>query len=96
MYPHHEPKKSNYKKYFKSGITHINAGSGKDLTISELANIIKEVVDYKGLIKFDLSKPDGSPRKFIDSKRLNNLGWKPKVGLKYGLKNAYKDFLKSI
>ena len=89
-------KKTTYKKQFKSTITHINAGSGKDLTISELANIIKVVVGYKGLIKFDRSKPDGSPRKFIDSKRLNNLGWKPKVSLKHGLNNAYKDFLKSI
>ena len=89
-------KKSIYKKQTQSGITHINAGSGKDLTINELANIIKTVVGYKGVIKFDNSKPDGSPRKFINSKRLNNLGWKPKVSLKHGLNNAYKDFLKFI
>ena len=80
----------------QQSISHINAGSGSDLTISELAEIIKNVVGYKGHIKFDPTKPDGSPRKFIDSKRLNDLGWKPKVSLKQGLNNAYKDFLKSI
>ena len=80
----------------KKIISHINAGSGLDLTISELSEIIKTVVGYEGDIKFDHTKPDGSPRKFIDSQRLNNLGWKPKVNLKYGLNNAYEDFLKSI
>ena len=86
---------STFNEQTKSIISHINAGSGSDLTISELAEIIKAVVGYDGYIKFDQTKPDGSPRKFIDSQRLNNLGWKPKVSLKHGLNNAYKDFLKS-
>ena len=74
---------------------YVNAGSGSDLTIKELAEIIKVVVGYEGHIKFDQTKPDGSTRKFIDSQRLNNLGWNPKISLKDGLNNAYKDFLKS-
>ena len=84
-----------YKSQTKEKISHINAGSGKDLKISELARIIKTVVGYRGKIKYDLTKPDGSPRKFIDSSRINNLGWKPKISLNRGLKIAYKDFLKS-
>jgi GDP-L-fucose synthase len=83
------------KQQTKKTISHINAGSGSDLTIKELAEIIKVVVGYEGHIKFDQTKPDGSPRKFIDSQRLNNLGWNPKISLKHGLNNAYKDFLKS-
>ena len=84
-----------FKQQTKKTISHINAGSGSDLTIKELAEIIKVVVGYEGHIKFDQTKPDGSPRKFIDSQRLNNLGWNPKISLKHGLNNAYKDFLKS-
>ena len=87
--------KSTFNNNSKSTINHINAGSGSDLAISELAEIIKEIVGYEGYIKFDHTKPDGSPRKFIDSQRLNNLGWKPKVSLKHGLNSTYKDFLKS-
>jgi len=87
--------KSTFNNNSKSIINHINVGSGSDLAISELAEIIKEIVGYEGYIKFDHTKPDGSPRKFIDSQRLNNLGWKPKVSLKHGLNSTYKDFLKS-
>ena len=86
---------STFNQQTKKIISHINAGSGSDLTINELAEIIKAVVGYEGHIEFDQTKPDGSPRKFIDSQRLNNLGWNPKVSLKHGLNNAYKDFLKS-
>jgi len=84
-----------FKQQTKKTISYINAGSGSDLTIKELAEIIKVVVGYEGHIKFDQTKPDGSPRKLIDSQRLNNLGWNPKISLKDGLNNAYKDFLKS-
>ena len=64
-------------------------------TIKELAEIIKEVVDFKGKINYDLTKPDGSPRKFLDSKRINNLGFKPEISLKEGLIKTYQDFIKS-
>jgi GDP-L-fucose synthase len=86
---------SIFNQQNKKIISCINAGGGSDLTISELAEIIKSVVGYEGGIKFDHTKPEGSPRKLIDSQRLNNLGWKPKVSLRDGLNNTYKDFLKS-
>ena len=72
---------------------HINVGYGKDITIKELAESIKEVVDYKGEINFDPTKPDGSPRKLLDSKRINNLGFNSEINLKQGLIKTYKDYV---
>jgi len=72
--------------------SHINVGTGTDLTIKELAETIKAVVGYQGEITCDPTKPDGSPRKLMDSRRLNSLGWQPEVSLKDGLKRAYLDF----
>jgi GDP-L-fucose synthase len=71
----------------------INIGSGKDHTITELAEMIKEIVGYRGEIVYDTTKPDGTPRKLLDCSRLNQLGWKPQVGLKEGIQLAYADFL---
>ena len=76
--------------------SHINIGSGEEVTIKELALIIKNVVGYSGEIDFNLSKPDGTLRKLIDSHRLNNLGWEPKTNLKDGLDKTYSDYLKSL
>ena len=73
--------------------SHINVGSGQEVTIKELAETIAKVIGYQGSIDFDPAKPDGSPRKLMDSSRLNNLGWQPKVGLEEGLALAYNDFL---
>jgi len=73
--------------------SHINVGSGSDLTIKELAHTIKKVVGYLGEIDFDSTKPDGSPRKLMDSKRLTSLGWQLETDLTEGLQRAYKDFL---
>ncbi len=75
--------------------SHINVGSGREVTIKELAETIATVVGYKGVIEFDPAKPDGSPRKLMESHRLNNLGWKPEIGLEEGLALAYNDFLNS-
>lgn len=72
----------------------INIGYGQDLTILEVANLIKDVVGYNGKIIFDTSKPDGTKRKLMDTSKINNLGWKAKTTLADGLKIAYKDFLK--
>ena len=72
---------------------HINVGSGSDLSIGELATLVKEVVGYEGAIDYDCTKLDGSPRKWIDSALLQQLGWKPEVGLRNGLAQAYADFL---
>jgi len=87
--------KKYYDKYTEPMCNYLNVGSGEDLLIKELAEIIKKVVDYKGQINFDSTKLDGSPRKFIDSKSLNSLGWRPKVSLKVGLAKTYKEFLKN-
>jgi GDP-L-fucose synthase len=75
--------------------SHINVGFGSDITIKELAQVICKTVGYRGVIKLDNSRPDGSSRKLLDSTRLNSLGWQAQVGLEAGLLAAYKDFLAS-
>jgi GDP-L-fucose synthase len=74
--------------------SHINVGYGNDVTIAELAQTVGQVVGYQGEISFDITKPDGPPRKWMDSSRLNNLGWQATVPLIEGLTLAYQDFLK--
>lgn len=74
--------------------THINVGSQKECTILQLAQRIARIVGYTGRIVTDPSKPDGTPRKLMDSSRLFALGWQPKIGLDEGLAGAYADFLK--
>ena len=73
--------------------THLNVGSGEEISISELATLIGKVVGYNGKIVFDSNKPDGTPRKLLDSSKIKNLGWKPKIDLETGLKITYKFFL---
>ena len=73
--------------------SHINVGFGDDITIKELAVAVGKTIAYQGVIDFDTSKPDGSPRKLMDSSLLNALGWKAKMGLLAGLATAYQDFL---
>jgi GDP-L-fucose synthase len=82
-----------YNKFTSLMCSHINVGSNFDITINELAKMIKSVVGFKGKIKFDKTKPDGNIRKLIDSKLINKLGWKPKVSLEDGLSRAYKDYI---
>ena len=72
---------------------HINVGYGDDITIGELAHLVSNAVGYQGKIDFDTTKPDGSPRKLMDSSRLNSLGWHAKVSLEDGLKVACQDFV---
>jgi GDP-L-fucose synthase len=73
--------------------SHVNVGYGIDVTIAELAKAVSEAVGYQGKISFDSTKPDGAPRKWMDSSRLNNLGWNPSVNLCDGLSRAYDKFL---
>ena len=87
--------KKTYDEHTSFMCSHINVGSSKDLTIKELAETIKEVVDFKGEIYFDHTKPDGNPRKLLNSKRINNLGFKPETSLIKGLKKTYQDYIKS-
>jgi GDP-L-fucose synthase len=71
----------------------INIGCGEDLTIRELACMVREVVGYEGEIEWDTSKPDGTPQKLLDVARLTALGWRPTVGLRDGIATAYQDYL---
>ena len=72
---------------------HINVGSGLDITIEELSRIIKKITEFQGSIEFDNNKLEGTPRKLLDSKLLNSLGWKSKISLEEGLLKTYKEFL---
>jgi GDP-L-fucose synthase len=76
--------------------SHINVGSGSDVTIAEVANAIATAVSYQGTVTFDTTKPDGAPRKWMDSSKLNALGWKAKTSLTEGLAEAYADFLRRL
>jgi len=73
----------------------INVGYGKDICISELADLIREVVGYEGEIVYDSSMPDGTPRKLLDSSKLFQLGWRPKISLREGLERVYQDYLRN-
>lgn len=84
-----------YWQQSKPMLSHINLGSGHDITIKELALTISSVVEYSGEVAFDPSKPDGAPRKLMDSSCLNALGWKARVALETGLEKTYQDFLKN-
>ncbi len=71
----------------------INVGTGQDLSIRELADMVREVVGFRGELRFDASKPDGTPRKLMDVSRLKEAGWSAKIGLREGLKSTYRWFL---
>ena len=84
-----------YEQHTQPMLSHINVGYGSDLTIKELAESIGQMVGYDGRIIFDATKPDGTPKKLMDSSRLKSLGWQPTIALDVGLKQAYADFLQS-
>ena len=90
-----ELNKATYAANTQPMLSHINVGSGEDLTIGELATLIGRTVGFEGRIEYDATKPDGTPRKLMDVGRLRALGWKPRVGLEEGLAAAYRDFLES-
>ncbi len=79
------------KTYNSSDI--INIGTGEDLTIAELADLVSKIVDYKGEIKWDNTKPDGTPRKLLDVSKINALGWKAKTGLEEGIRLIYNWYI---
>jgi GDP-L-fucose synthase len=87
--------KPTYDQHTSPMLSHINVGYGTDVSIAEAAQTIAQVVGYTGAVAFDTSKPDGTPRKWMDSSRLNSLGWQAQVPLIEGLTQAYKDFLAS-
>ena len=85
-----------YKTNTQPMLSHINVGTGKDITIREVAEIMKEVVDYKGKLTFDTTKPDGAPRKLIDVTRLENMGWRYTTDLEGGLEKTYDWYLSEV
>lgn len=85
--------KTAYQSHTDQMCSHINVGFGEDITIRQLAEAVAETIGFEGTIDFDTRKPDGAPRKLMDSSRLNRLGWTPKISLTEGLKLAYQDFL---
>jgi len=88
--------KKTYQDNTQSMLSHINIGTGKDVTIQEVAKIVKEVVGYKGKIVFDTTKPDGVPRKLIDVTRLESMGWSYATNLKDGIGKTYEWYLKKL
>lgn len=90
------PKNRFYSNISSPTCSHINVGSGKDISIKELAKIISKVVGFKGNIKFDNTKPDGVQKKLLDVSRLNTLGWKPSFNFEDGLYNTYQWFLNNF
>ncbi|HEY4324197.1 MAG TPA: GDP-L-fucose synthase [Mucilaginibacter sp.] len=79
------------ENYNESGL--VNIGTGEDLSIKDLASLIKNIIGFKGEIQFDTSKPDGTPRKLMDVTKIHEKGWKHKIELEEGIKLAYQDFL---
>ena len=88
--------KATYDQHTTPMQSHINVGSGSDVTIANVAQITAQTVGYTGQIEFDTSKPDGAPRKWMDSSRLNALGWLAQVNLHNGLAAAYQDFVSKL
>ena len=89
-------RKVEAKDLYEQGISHLNIGTGIDLTIKKLAEIIKATIGYKGQIEFEADKPDGHRRKLLNVRRLRNLGYNEKVNLYEGIKLTYQDYLKKI
>ena len=87
--------RKEYEQHTTPMLSHLNVGSGHDVTIRYLAETIKEIIGYPGKIVFDLSKPDGPPRKLLDSSHLKALGWQAAISLEDGLKLVYADFLQN-
>ena len=77
-------------------LSFLNVGTGKDISIKELAFLISKIVGFEGKIKWDLSKPDGTPKKLLDTTRINKMGWKPKIEFKDGLNSSIKYFEKEF
>jgi len=88
--------KEIYETKTKPMLSHINIGSGKDITIKELAEIMREVIGFKGTLFFDSSKPDGTPRKLVDVSLISSMGWSYKITLKEGLQKTYEWYLKNV
>lgn len=87
--------RDTYEQHTQPMLSHINVGYGSDITIKELAEAVGRTIGYEGHIAFDTTKPDGTPKKLMDSSRLKSLGWQPTIVLSVGLQQAYADFLQN-
>lgn len=87
---------ADYGRHTEPMLSHINVGTGEDVTIRQLAELVKKVVGFEGKLVFDTSKPDGAPRKLMDVSRIRSLGWSAEIGLEEGLVGAYLDFKRSL
>tara|TARA_B100000242_G_scaffold130828_1_gene92566 strand:- start:461 stop:1060 length:600 start_codon:yes stop_codon:yes gene_type:complete len=85
--------KSVYKENVLENFSHINIGSGKEISISDLSKLLCKIIGYKGTLEFDYSKPDGNPRKLLDNTIIKNLGWNSRIELEEGLKQTYDWFV---
>ena len=85
--------KDRYYKSIESMVSHINVGTGEDLSIAEVAELVANITGYNGKIIWDKSMPDGTPKKLMDVSKLENLGWKSKISLEMGLKSTFEWFL---
>lgn len=85
-----------YKRETRPMLGHINVGCESDITIRELSEVVRMVVGYNGSVDFDASKPDGAPRKLMNSSRIMSMGWRPRVDIEAGLRAAYADYLNSF
>ncbi|WP_028241802.1 NAD-dependent epimerase/dehydratase family protein, partial [Stutzerimonas azotifigens] len=85
-----------YQAHTLPMLSHINVGSGVDCSIRELAETIARVTEFRGRLRFDASKPDGTPRKLMDVSRLKALGWRASIGLEDGLRDAYRWFVENF
>ena len=79
-----------------SGPEPLNVGWGKDVSIGELAELVARIVGFSGRIVFDTARPDGTPRKLLDTRRINALGWSPRIGLEVGLRSYYRSFMTNV
>jgi GDP-L-fucose synthase len=88
--------REQYDRHTTSMLSHINVGTGQDVTIREVAEVIRNTIGYQGDIVFDTSKPDGTPRKLLDTSRLAALGWQPRMQLAEGIKETYERFKEDV
>lgn len=88
--------KKDFEKSIDNRLSHINIGTQKDISIHDLSHLIAKIIGYKGSITFDSSMPDGVMKKLMNSEKINNLGWEPKISFEQGLRIAYKDYVQNI